>query len=339
MSSSKVAALLKIKVLSWSQETGFPERSFHLHKVRLRCNSGNFKEKLKDETTNEVKLPPDFPSGAEAFELTALLMYGHGALVEADNVAALRCATDFLELRRHCQGLDMYLNQILDPEQGRDQALQQHKPWPWRDAVVGDVVSRDDTRSPAVAQLWDQYLTNIVADPDFPCTRLITLIQTIIPHSSRHTHDYLYTALDLFFRSHPNLSQEEKASLCKYLDCQKLSPPVCIEALRNEVMLLRLMMQALFVHAQHMSMPPGHNNSYEPTAFRIQNLEKELQSLKRTLHLHRSKNHQKSSCIATLTFTLHRKYADKVRNILHQLLLFGGGKSKRNIPAFASFPN
>lgn len=65
-----------------SQETGFlvgvrvriAERSFHLHKVRLRCNSGYSKEKLKDETTNEVELPPDFPGGAEAFELTAVLM-------------------------------------------------------------------------------------------------------------------------------------------------------------------------------------------------------------------------------------------------------------------------
>ncbi|XP_042057995.1 LOW QUALITY PROTEIN: BTB/POZ domain-containing protein At5g48130 [Salvia splendens] len=481
-----------------SQETGFPvgvrvriaERSFHLHKVWLRRNSGYFKEKLKDETTDEVDLPPDFPGGAEAFELTALLMYGHGALVEEDNVAALRCATDFLEMRSHCQGLDMYLNQvvlqswhqtvlvlsqargllpwaedvllvtrcietvafmacmeILDPEQGREQALQLHEPWPWRDAAVGDVVSRDvwildvialpfaffkrviaslrrqaieekyvctiillyaqahkesaprladllpdrgvpvgfylyllatgtgrnksvekkvasmlhlaqpedlagielavveriflgsDTRSPAVARLWDQYLTNIAADPDLPCTRLITLIQTIIPHSSRHTHDYLFAALDLFFRSHSNLPQEEKGSLCKYLHCQKLSPPVCIGALRNEEMPLRLIMQALFVHAQHMSMPPGHNKSYESTAFRIQNLETELQSLKRTLHLQQSKNHQNSGCIATLTFTLHRKYAYKVRNILHQLLLFGGGKSKRNRPASASFPN
>ncbi|KAG6422639.1 hypothetical protein SASPL_113016 [Salvia splendens] len=465
MSSSKVAALLKIKVLSWSQETGFPvgvrvriaERSFHLHKVWLRRNSGYFKEKLKDETTDEVDLPPDFPGGAEAFELTALLMYGHGGPPELapDSAGAvpgprglLPWAEDVLLVTRCIETVAfMACMEILDPEQGREQALQLHEPWPWRDAAVGDVVSRDvwildvialpfaffkrviaslrrqaieekyvctiillyaqahkesaprladllpdrgvpvgfylyllatgtgrnksvekkvasmlhlaqpedlagielavveriflgsDTRSPAVARLWDQYLTNIAADPDLPCTRLITLIQTIIPHSSRHTHDYLFAALDLFFRSHSNLPQEEKGSLCKYLHCQKLSPPVCIGALRNEEMPLRLIMQALFVHAQHMSMPPGHNKSYESTAFRIQNLETELQSLKRTLHLQQSKNHQNSGCIATLTFTLHRKYAYKVRNILHQLLLFGGGKSKRNRPASASFPN
>ncbi|KAL1561015.1 BTB/POZ domain-containing protein [Salvia divinorum] len=133
-----------------SQETGFPvgvcvriaERSFHLHKVRLQRNIGYFKEKLKDETTDEVELPPDFPGGAEAFELTALLMYGHGALVEAANVAALRCATDFLEMRRHCQGLDMYLNQVVLQSWHQTVLVLSRAHWllPWAEDVL--LVSR-----------------------------------------------------------------------------------------------------------------------------------------------------------------------------------------------------
>ncbi|KAL8205328.1 hypothetical protein R6Q57_008879 [Mikania cordata] len=35
--------------------------------------------------------------------------------------------------------------------------------------------------------------------------------------------------------------------LCKYLNCQKLSNEVCIEAVQNELMPLRLIVQALFV--------------------------------------------------------------------------------------------
>lgn len=46
---------------------------------------------------------------------------------------------------------------------------------------------------------------------------------------------------------HPNLSQEEKGSVCKYLSCRKLSQEVCVEAVQNELMPLRLIVQALFV--------------------------------------------------------------------------------------------
>lgn len=43
------------------------------------------------------------------------------------------------------------------------------------------------------------------------------------------------------------MSQEEKGLVCKYLNCQKLSQEVCIEAVQNELMPLRLIVQALFV--------------------------------------------------------------------------------------------
>lgn len=46
---------------------------------------------------------------------------------------------------------------------------------------------------------------------------------------------------------HTELSQDEKSMVCKYLNCQKLSNEVCIEAVQNELMPLRLIVQALFV--------------------------------------------------------------------------------------------
>ena len=54
----------------------------------------------------------------------------------------------------------------------------------------------------------------------------------------------------LFFQAHPNVSQEDKGAVCKYLNCQKLSQEACIEAVQNELMPLRLIVQALFVQ-QH----------------------------------------------------------------------------------------
>jgi hypothetical protein len=47
------------------------------------------------------------------------------------------------------------------------------------------------------------------------------------------------------------LSAEEKATLCGHLDCRKLSHELCIQAVQNDRMPLRLIVQALFVQQLH----------------------------------------------------------------------------------------
>lgn len=524
-----------------------------------------------------MELPPDFPGGAEAFEMMVLFIYysSSSALLHPSNVAALRCAAEFLKMTEECERLDVYLNrvvlqswdgtvtvlrtcistqsllpwaedllivsrciettafmacmEILDPERRREQPLVTTtlQAWPWSETTVRDMMSRDawigdvvalplpffkkviaslrrqgmkekyispiillyahkwvlsgsrenrhllqgvldlvggsssrvipvgfymsllaasveaglrkesleklqnqitsllhlarpkdlllpkdgielsvmerifmdsDSSSPAVAQLWDQYLNQIAADQELGCKRFITLIQAL-PSSSRHKHDHLYAAINAFFQvliinfdstiniceltfclslqSHPDLSQEEKGSVCKYLDCQKLSRQVCIEAVRNEVMPLRLMVQALYVqhsntqqaleesfressgslggsrpfglllqHEEYSSTPqPVSRKDYESTSFRIESLEKELMSLKKSLELQqiskRRKNHQENqvsnknnshqftSCIGSMSFDSQRKYANRILKIIQRLTLFGGGGRSR----------
>ncbi|KAJ6815403.1 F-box proteinisoform X1 [Iris pallida] len=101
-----------------------------------------------------------------------------------------------------------------------------------------------------VAELWDRYLSQIAVDPKLEPGRFMELIE-IIPMDDRETHDYLYRALNTFLMEHPRLTTEDKASVCKYLNCQKLSEEVCIEAVQNELMPLRLIVQALFVQQLH----------------------------------------------------------------------------------------
>ncbi|GMG98746.1 hypothetical protein Nepgr_000586 [Nepenthes gracilis] len=97
-----------------------------------------------------------------------------------------------------------------------------------------------------IAELWDAYLARVAADPSMETTRFRSLIEKV-PSSYRHKHDHLYKALTVFLQAHPNISQEEKESVCKYVNCQKLSQEVCIEAVQNELIPLRLIVQALFV--------------------------------------------------------------------------------------------
>ncbi|KAI3769565.1 hypothetical protein L6452_00674 [Arctium lappa] len=627
-SSPNVSALLKIKIISWSQETGLPasvcvhvaDRIFNLHKYPLFLKSGFFKRKLSE--SNEIELPRDFPGGPETFEMISLFIYGSSTLVDPFNVAALRCAAEFLEMTEEygsgnlCERFDIYLNQvvlqswedtlivlqqcrslvpwaeellivsrcieslafmacmeILDPERRRDQpviTLETLSTQRWSSEMVQEFVSQDvwikdlialpfgffkrvigslrrqgmkekfvspvvlfyanwvlsdkngtqkdlavlltdvldllqmgekgsrvipvgfyfillsrslklnldkectqklqnqisgvlhmaqvedfllpesgiddipsnikittmetifstyvlfntsnGSPSPyhsAVAELWDSYLTRIASDPEMGSKRFMELIE-IVPTSSRQNHDHLYRALNIFLQMHPELSQDEKSTVCKYLNCQKLSHEVCVEAVQNELMPLRLIVQALFVQqlSTHKALkecsdsfryahcgdfsgslpssryansrsqnlvdspcidledtrnkplsfllqtdlvsqkPELCSEDYESTSFRIQTLEQQLMTLKRSLQLQNtskkreqvSKNvepvrpyglegrtmskkrtplGQVTSCIGTVNFASQRKYASRLLKVFRRFSLFGRTKPKR----------
>ncbi|CAN1857446.1 BTB/POZ domain-containing protein At5g48130 [Linum perenne] len=76
--------------------------------------------------------------------------------------------------------------------------------------------------------------------------RFIELLETV-PISCRQSHDQLYRAMNSFRQAHRNLSQDEKAAVCKYLNCQNLSQEACVEAVQNDMLPLRLIVQILFV--------------------------------------------------------------------------------------------
>ncbi|KAK4363190.1 hypothetical protein RND71_018431 [Anisodus tanguticus] len=654
LSSPNVGALLKIKIISWSHETGLPvivrvriaDKTFNLHKHPLFSKSGYFRRELNE--SNEVELPGNFPGGAETFEMMALFIYGSSTLVDPFNVAALRCAAEFLEMTEEdccgnlCERFDIYLNQvvlqswddtlivlqkcqlllplaeellivsrcieslafmacmeILDPERRRDHpvvTLEALASQPWSSETVKGILSQDlwikdlialpfplfkriisslrrqgmkekyvspiilfyankwvlsrkihqywqnndaendddnDTnekvseilqgildllpmgekaskvipvgfyfsllsrsvqlgltsesreklqdqiasllylarvedfllpensneysisscielsimksifskyvsfsmelthtpspRNYIVAELWDVYLTKIATDPQWSSKRFLELIETL-PLSSRQTHDHLYRALSTFLMAHPDMSQEEKGLVCKYLNCQKLSQEVCIEAVQNELMPLRLIVQALFVQqlntqqafkecsdsfryancgeysgslsstiypnsksqnlveSPYMEGSEGCSNplsllkdslqrsklsrkEYESTSFRIQSLEEELISLKKTLQLqHISKQTETiskkvesispnckslrpfglegrtpskkrntsghvTSCMGFVNFSSQQRYATRLRKVFRRITLFGREKPRKKTGA------
>ncbi|KAF7827381.1 BTB/POZ domain-containing protein [Senna tora] len=133
-SSPNIGALLKIKVITWSQETGLPvsirvrvgNKIFNLHKFPLTSKSGYFKKRLLKNNSSSsceeevVELPEDFPGGADTFEMIAFFIYGSSTLlIDPFNVASLRCAAQFLEMTEQhspgnlCERFDLYLNQVV----------------------------------------------------------------------------------------------------------------------------------------------------------------------------------------------------------------------------------
>lgn len=202
--------------------------------------------------------------------------------------------------------------------------------------------------------------------------------------------------------------------ICKNLKCQKLSQEVCVEAVQNELMPLRLIVQALFVqqlsthqafkecsdsfrYANYaefsgslsrsqnleespyidgggsgsrplslllqrdsaMHRPEFSRKDYESTSFRIQNLEQELMTLKRSLQLQniskkveptaantqslmrpyglegrtfskkRNPIGQATNCIGSVNFSSQRKYVNRLLKVFRRISLFGSRKSKR----------
>lgn len=257
-----------------------------------------------------------------------------------------------------------------------------------------------------------------------------------LKHLSNRDHEMQYHSsygslkpLALILQTSIDISQEDKGAICKNLSCQKLSQETCIEAVQNELMPLRLIVQALFVQqlnthqtfkecsdsfryansgaaeflsgslstsrcpyymkSQNLAESPYtvtadgpdmgsnsgplglllqkdmvmmqkikfSNTEYEATSFRIQNLEQELVSLKRSLQLQNmelSKSQKKnmtmakplglegrsmskkrnglgqaSSCISSVNFASQRKYASRILKLFRRLTWFASRKSKR----------
>ncbi|KAK7317668.1 hypothetical protein RJT34_02093 [Clitoria ternatea] len=96
-----------------------------------------------------------------------------------------------------------------------------------------------------VAKLVDRYLQEVARDVNLPLSKFIALAETI-PDFSRHDHDDLYRAIDIYLKTHPELNKSERKRLCRILDCKKLSMEACMHAAQNELLPLRVVVQVLF---------------------------------------------------------------------------------------------
>ncbi|XP_047311380.1 BTB/POZ domain-containing protein SR1IP1 [Impatiens glandulifera] len=72
--------------------------SFSLHKFPLVSKCGYIR-KLISESSDQSELDlPEIPGGAEAFELAAKFCYGINFEISTENIAMLRCVSEFLEM-------------------------------------------------------------------------------------------------------------------------------------------------------------------------------------------------------------------------------------------------
>lgn len=97
-----------------------------------------------------------------------------------------------------------------------------------------------------VAKLWDEYLAEIAVDSSVTPARFADLVERI-PAYMRVVHDHVYRAIHTYLKAHPSTSQEDRSQVCRSLNCQKLSQEACAHAVQNDLMPLRLIVQAMFM--------------------------------------------------------------------------------------------
>ncbi|RRT50710.1 hypothetical protein B296_00027690 [Ensete ventricosum] len=111
-----------------------------------------------------------------------------------------------------------------------------------------------DSSKMAVAKLIDGYLAEVAKEPNLLCSKF-TDLAGLVSSKSRAVHDGLYHAIDIYLKVNPHdfystapvfQRTNEKKKLCGLLDCKKLSAEICIHAVQNERLPLRLVVQILF---------------------------------------------------------------------------------------------
>uniref|UniRef100_M8CG92 BTB/POZ domain-containing protein n=1 Tax=Aegilops tauschii TaxID=37682 RepID=M8CG92_AEGTA len=100
-----------------------------------------------------------------------------------------------------------------------------------------------------VVRIFDEYLKTIALDSEFPIGKFIDLAECL-PGIARSDHDGLYRAVDTYLKEHPDLSKADRKRLCRLIDCRKLSPDERAQAVSNDRMPLRTIVQLLFVEQE-----------------------------------------------------------------------------------------
>ncbi|CAL5209836.1 unnamed protein product [Lathyrus oleraceus] len=107
-----------------------------------------------------------------------------------------------------------------------------------------------------VAKLIDGYLAEIAKDPNLPLPDFINLAE-LVSGIARPAHDGLYRAIDTYLKEHPGINKGEKKSICKLMDCRKLSVDACLHAVQNERLPMRVVVQVLYFEQVRTSASSG----------------------------------------------------------------------------------
>ncbi|CAH9064559.1 unnamed protein product [Cuscuta epithymum] len=113
----------------------------------------------------------------------------------------------------------------------------------WKRQAAGE---EKESAMRKVGKLVDSYVQVVARDDPKMAVEQLVSLASAVPDIARPLHDELYQAVNTYLKVHPNLSKADRKLLCRILDCRKLSPEVCAQAVRNERLPLRTVVQVLY---------------------------------------------------------------------------------------------
>ncbi|KAG8066692.1 hypothetical protein GUJ93_ZPchr0004g39524 [Zizania palustris] len=123
------------------------------------------------------------------------------------------------------------------------------------------VSSEEDADLPSqrmtkVGRLVDKYLGEISPDHGLRVSKFLAVAESL-PDSARECYDGVYRALDIYLESHHTLTMEERTTLCRCLNYEKLTLEACKDLAKNRRIPPGIAVQALASQQSKLQITPA----------------------------------------------------------------------------------
>ncbi|KAH7574542.1 hypothetical protein JRO89_XS03G0309500 [Xanthoceras sorbifolium] len=120
------------------------------------------------------------------------------------------------------------------------------------ECYVSSVLRVPAPRIYVVGRLVDGYLTLVAWDKNLKAKSFQLLAQAL-PKTARHCDNNLYGAMDIYLKEHPNLTEEERISVCKAMEYHKLSQEARQHMMKNDRLPVKLRTQFILLEQVNMT--------------------------------------------------------------------------------------
>ncbi|XP_048225592.1 root phototropism protein 3 [Ricinus communis] len=133
------------------------------------------------------------------------------------------------------------------------------------EAYLSSTLKNPAPRLYVVGRLVDEYLTMIARDEKLSVEQFQLIAETL-PKDARYCNDKLYRAIDMYFKAHPTLTEEERTSICRAMDYHKLSKEARHHAMKNERLPLYFSMRIILLEQVNVTKSmTGNGSNYRRT--------------------------------------------------------------------------
>lgn len=121
-------------------------------------------------------------------------------------------------------------------------------------------LSSNPAKPHIVARLVNGYLTHVARDENLTMESFKSLVEAL-PQNARYCDDYLYRAIDMFLKAHPNLTEEDRTDICRKLEYHRLSHEARQHVMQNDRLPLKLTTEFVILEQVNMATLMTSNGS------------------------------------------------------------------------------